>query len=52
MELRQHLCAINQLALQALIDAVIWGLDGVDEALMKRFVRALPSYRGWVCGAP
>jgi len=37
---------INQLALQALVDAVVRGLDVVDESLMKRVLHAHPLYRG------
>lgn len=36
---------INQLALQALVEAVVRGLDVIDEGLMKRVVHAHPLYR-------
>ena len=36
---------INQLALQALVEAVVRGVDGVDEALVKRVIHAHPLYR-------
>jgi len=36
---------INQLALQALVEAVVRGLDEIDESLMKRVVHAHPLYR-------
>lgn len=36
---------INQLALQALVQSVVLGLDAVDEDLMKRVVHAHPLYR-------
>jgi general secretion pathway protein A len=35
---------VNQLALQAMIQAVVKGLDEVDEALMKRVLLAHPLY--------
>ncbi len=35
---------LNQLALQALIHAVVHGRDTVDTALMKRVIQAHPLY--------
>ncbi|MCB9681857.1 MAG: hypothetical protein H6733_10320 [Alphaproteobacteria bacterium] len=35
---------LNQLALQAMMDAVVHGLDGVDQNLMKRVLQAHPLY--------
>ena len=35
---------VNQLALQALVDAVVQGRDAVDEGLMKRVLQAHPLY--------
>jgi type II secretory pathway predicted ATPase ExeA len=35
---------VNQLALQALVDAVVRGRDTIDEALMKRVLQAHPLY--------
>lgn len=35
---------LNQLALQAMVDAVVHGLDTVDQNLMKRVLQAHPLY--------